>query len=155
MATIKLTPDFKEFLRLLNSEKIEYLLIGGYAVWLYGYVRPTKDIDIWVAVDSANEQRLIEVLVKFGFPRGTLCPPLFPEGKTVLRMGLPPNCLEVLSRIAGVDFADCYARRRTMEIEELPVSVIDFDDLLKNKRSTGRASDQADVERLEKRRGKP
>lgn len=155
MATIKLTPDFKEFLQLLNSEKIEYLLIGGYAVWLYGYVRRTKDIDIWVAVDPANETRLIEVLVKFGFSRESLRRPLFAGEKTVLRMGVPPNRLELLSRIAGVEFADCYARRRTMDIEGIPVSVIDYEDLLRNKRAAGRASDQADVETLERRRQKP
>jgi hypothetical protein len=57
---------------LLNSEKIEYLLIGGYAVWLYGYVRRTKDMDIWVATDPVNENRLVEVLVKFGFARGSV-----------------------------------------------------------------------------------
>ncbi len=150
-----MTQDFKEFLRLLNSEKIEYLLIGGYAVWLYGYVRPTKDIDIWVAIDPANEARLIEVLVKFGFPRTSLRSPLFPEGKWVLRMGVPPNQLELLSKISGVTFADCYARRQTLDIDGLQASVIDYNDLLKNKRSTGRTSDQVDVERLEKRRDNP
>jgi len=155
MATIKLTRDFKEFLHLLNSEKIEYLLIGGYAVGLYGWVRPTKDIDIWVAVDPANEKRLVEALVKFGFPRGGLQLPLFPEGKSVLRTGMPPNRLEILSKIAGVEFADCYGRRRVMDIDGLQVNVIDYEDLVKNKRSTGRTSDQADVERLEKRRNKP
>ena len=69
MVTVKLTSDFKEFLSLLNSEKIEYLLIGGYAVGLYGHVRPTKDIDLWVSVHAENLDRLVEVLVKFGFSR--------------------------------------------------------------------------------------
>jgi hypothetical protein len=72
METIKLTQDFKQFLSLLNSEKIEYLLIGGYAVWLYGYVCRTKDMDIWVAIDPVNENRLVEVLVKFGFARDSV-----------------------------------------------------------------------------------
>jgi len=98
MATIRLTQDFKEFLALLNSEKIEYLLIGGYAVWLYGYIRPTKDIYIWIAFDPLNEARLVEVLVKFGSSREALRPPLFAGDKTVLRMGMPPNRIELLSR---------------------------------------------------------
>jgi hypothetical protein len=68
---------------------------------------------------------------------------------------VPPNRLDVLSKISGIDFADCYARRRTMEIDGLSVSLIDYPDLLRNKRSTDRASDQVDVERLEKRRHKP
>lgn len=154
MATIKLTPDFKEFLQLLNSEKTEYLLIGGYAVCLYGHVRTTKDMDVWVAADSGNQQRLREVLIKFGFPPHSLPMPLFEGEKSVLRMGVPPNRLEVLAKIAAVDFAACYERRRMMEIDGVHVPVIDLNDLLQNKRSTGRASDQADVERLKARWGK-
>jgi hypothetical protein len=64
MATIRLTQDFKEFLALRNSEKIDYLLIGGYAVALYGYVRPTKDIDVWMACDPASQERLAAALIK-------------------------------------------------------------------------------------------
>lgn len=154
MATIKLTPDFKEFLQLLNSEKTEYLLIGGYAVCLYGHVRATKDMDVWVAADPGNLQRLRGVLIKFGFTAESLPTPLFEGKKSVLRMGVPPNRLEVLARISAVDFAACYERRRMMEVDGVRVPVIDLSDLLRNKRSTGRASDQADVERLEARRGK-
>lgn len=152
MATIRLTQDFREFLQLLNSEKIEYLLIGGYAVWLYGYVRATKDIDFWIAADGENVDRLVEVLVKFGFERSTVTDPLFTDERTVLRIGMPPNRIEVLTKIAAVEFRECYARRQTMEIEGLPVPVIAYDDLKLNKLSTGREGDKIDVERLEKRR---
>jgi hypothetical protein len=155
MATIRLMRDFKEFLQLLDSEKIEYLLIGGYAVALYGYVRPTKDMDIWVAGDAASQQRLADALIHFGFPASTLKQPLFTDEKTVLRMGVPPNRLEVLSQIAGVDFRECYAKRRMLDVDGMKVAVIGYDELLLNKRSTGRASDRADVERLEKRNEQP
>jgi hypothetical protein len=86
---------------------------------------------------------------------GSVKPPLFTDEKTVLRMGVPPNRLEVLSQIARVEFADCYARRQVMEIEGLSVPVIDFRDLLRNKQATGRARDAAHVERLLKRRSDP
>lgn len=98
MATIRLTQDFRGFLQLLNPEKIEYLLIGGYAVAMYGYVRPTKDIDIWVAVSPENLERLKTAIDAFGFARHTLPDPLFTAEKTVLRMGMPPNRLEILAR---------------------------------------------------------
>jgi hypothetical protein len=155
MATIKLTQDFREFLQLLDSEKIEYLLIGGYAVALYGYERPTKDIDVWVACDPASQERIAAVLVKFGFAASAIRQPLFTSEKSVLRIGFPPNRFELLSTIAAVDFADCYARRRVMEIDGLMVPVIDYDDLIRNKSATGRASDRVDVERLQKRRHEP
>jgi len=150
MATLRLTQDFKEFLNLLNSSGIEYLLIGGYAVCMYGHVRPTKDMDVWVATDSTNVGRLREVLHTFGFSRSNLPDPLFQPPRTVLRMGMPPNRLEVLSEIAGVKFPECFARRRLMEIDGIRVPVIDLDDLKRNKSATGRAGDRADVERLEK-----
>src|SRR5215210_4907815 len=102
MATVKLTSDFKEFLNLLNSEKIEYLLIGGYAVWLYGHIRPTKDMDVWVSIAPENLDRLIEALVKFGFSRAALSPKLFQGEKSVFRMGIPPNRLEILTNISGI-----------------------------------------------------
>jgi hypothetical protein len=149
MATIRLTPEFREFLSCLRWAKVDYLLIGGYAVALYGHIRPTKDLDLWISADADNIGRLAEALVRFGFSRETLAgQPLFAEGKTVLRLGVPPNRLEVLSSIAGVEFADCRQRRRVMWIDDQEVPVIDLDDLVRNKRAAGRASDLADVERL-------
>lgn len=67
MATILLPPDFKEFLKLLNSNKVEYLVVGGYAVNYYGYPRATADLDIWIAIDPANARRLADVVRQFGF----------------------------------------------------------------------------------------
>ena len=150
MATLRLTQDFREFLNLLNSTGVEYLLIGGYAVGLYGYVRPTKNIDVWVATNPDNLDRLRQALQAFGFRPETLPTPLFEPPRTLLRMGLPPNRLEVLSEITGVAFADCYVRRRVVDVDGVPVPLIDLDDLTTNKLATGRARDAADVEQLTK-----
>jgi len=127
-------------------------LIGRYAVGLYGHVRPTKDIDLWVSVAPDNLDRLVQVLVKFGFTRNAIRTPLFTGEHTVLRMGVPPNRLEVLSEIAGVNFTDCYPRRVMMEIEGLQVPVISLEDLRANKLATGRSRDAGDVQALDKRR---
>jgi hypothetical protein len=154
MATIRLTQDFKEFLNLLNSAKIEYLLIGGYAVGLYGVVRPTKDMDVWISTDLGNLDKLIEVLAKFGFQRA-FKKEEFAGAATVFRMGVPPNRLEIITRISGVEFDECYRRRRMMEIDGIEAPVIDYEDLKINKLSSGRQKDVADVEQMEKRRSKP
>jgi hypothetical protein len=154
MATIKLTRDFREFLQLLESEKIEYLLIGGYAVALYGYARPTKDIDIWIATDPENLKRLKNALIQFGFTAESIPDPLFTSEQTVLRMGVPPTRLEILSAIAGVEFRDCLSRAVVMDVDGLPIRVIHYEDLKRNKMATGRVGDRADIERLEKRRNK-
>jgi hypothetical protein len=146
-----LTKDFKEFLQLLNSEQIEYLLIGGYAVGLYGYVRLTKDMDVWVAVHPLNVERLRIVLIKFAFTPDSLPVPLFDPVKTTLRMGVPPDQLEILSKISGVGFDECYKRRRLITHDGVEISVISLEDLKRNRLSTGRLADQADVQKLEQR----
>ena len=148
MATTRLAPDFKEFLQLLRSARIEYLLIGGYAVGHYGFPRATGDLDIWVASHDQNAERLVEALRKFGFDVPELNKSLFQKPKHVVRLGVPPVRLEILSSIDGVDFEDCYPRRQTVEIDGVEVDVIGLADLKKNKRASGRHQDLNDLEKL-------
>ena len=148
MATTRLAPDFKEFLQLLRSAKIEYLLVGGYAVGHYGFPRATADLDIWVANHDENATRLVDALRQFGFDVPQLSKALFQEPKHVVRMGVPPVRLEILSSIDGVDFQDCYLRRELATIDGVEVDVISLSDLKKNKRASGRHQDLTDLEKL-------
>ena len=101
---IELPPDFKNFLRLLADKKVEYLLIGGYAVAFHGFPRATADMDIWVKKDSKNAQRMVEVLREFGFESPDLTPSLFLSDDSLIRMGSPPMRIEVSTKISGVSF---------------------------------------------------
>ncbi len=148
MAMIRLPQDFKDFLRLLNSNKVEYLVIGGYAVSYYGYPRATGDIDIWVAVDSQNAQRMVDVLTEFGFSKERLSAELFLKENQIIRMGMPPIRIELMTSISGVDFKDCYSSRVIDTIDGVEVSVINLDDLKKNKKAAGRHKDLGDLESL-------
>ena len=103
MATPALARDFKEFLKLLNLNHVEYLLIGGYAVGIYGHIRATNDLDIWVNVNPENAARIERALSEFGFAAG-LTSGLFLVPNNVVRMGVPPIRIEVLTSISGVDF---------------------------------------------------
>jgi len=145
---IRLPPDFKEFLRRLNSRHVEYLLIGGYAVGYHGYPRPTGDMDVWVAFNAENAARMVEVLVDFGFKPDDVPLSLFTEPGKIVRMGIPPMRLEIVTTISGVDFAACYARRTSAFIDGVPVSIIGLDDLKINKRASGRHKDLNDLEQL-------
>src|ERR1051325_2869651 len=107
MATIRLPPDFKEFLKLLNSKQVEYLLIGGFAVSYYGYPRPTGDMDVWIARNQAHAERVTEARRDFGFGTAGVSVDLFLKEEQIVRMGVPPIRIEVLTSISGVDFADC------------------------------------------------
>jgi hypothetical protein len=120
MATIRLPSDFSEFLKLLNSIGAEYLLIGGYAVNYYGSSRSTGDMDIWTSHRPVNAFKVASVLRDFGFSSAT--PEMLSEPDQIIRMGVPPLRLEILT--SGVDFEECYARRELAEIEGIHVPVI-------------------------------
>jgi len=129
MATIQLPPDFREFLRLLNSYQVEYLLIGGWAVGYYGYVRPTNDLDVWVAIEPRNAERVAAVLKEFGFDVPGLSTELFLTENQIIRMGVPPIRVEILTTVSGVSFSDCYATRTREAFEGVAVNLISLADL--------------------------
>ncbi|MFI5077343.1 MAG: DUF6036 family nucleotidyltransferase [Vicinamibacteria bacterium] len=135
-------------MRLLGAQRVEYLLIGGYAVALHGYPRATVDLDIWVRVERDNAARIVAALHDFGFDSPLLAERLFLLPDQIVRFGVPPFRIELLTSIAGVDFDACRARAVLMEIDGLTVPVISLDDLKINKRAAGRHKDLADLEYL-------
>lgn len=147
---IHLPQDFKELLQLLNSKKIEYLVVGGYAVAFYGYPRATGDIDIWIAISKENAHKIVEALKEFGFDTPELKKELFLEKEKNVRMGNPPLRIEILTSIDGVEFSECYRNKKTLTIDAVEINFISFEDLKKNKKASGRYQDLADVENLEK-----
>src|SRR5665213_782329 len=105
MATVDLFPDFKAFLKSLNSAGVRYLVVGGYAVNHYGYHRMTNDLDIWIAVDSANAQKVSRVLQSFGgFPALAVKPSIFQAEKQVFKFGREPVRIDILTSPHGIDF---------------------------------------------------
>ena len=145
---MQLPLDFKEFLKLLNSKQVKYLLIGGYAVSYYGYPRATGDMDIWIAIEPTNAVKICEVLTEFGFNLPELSPDLFLQENKIIRMGVPPLRLEILTTISGVKFSDCYAEKLTVEIDEIEVNLISLSHLKLNKKASGRFKDLNDLENL-------
>ncbi len=148
MATIHLPPDFKEFLKLLNSHQVEYLLIGGYAVGYHGYPRATVDMDIWIAMNPANSERIVAVLKEFGFDLPELSPELFLKEWQIIRLGVPPVRIELATTVSGVDFSECYAERMEDVLDGVKVNLISLKHLKINKKASGRHQDLADLENL-------
>jgi hypothetical protein len=134
---------------LLNSKEIEYLVIGGYAVGLYGYPRSTGDMDIWIAINEKNALKMIDALQQFGFALPDLKKAIFLEEKKVIRMGVPPMRLEILTSIDGVRFEACFKNRVVADFGNFKVNFISKADLLLNKRSSGRPQDLADFNKLQ------
>jgi hypothetical protein len=148
MASVNLPPDFKEFLRLLNAHRVEYLLIGGYAVAYHGHPRATADLDVWTAVSPANADRVVAALKEFGFAVAELSAELFLKEGQIIRMGVPPVRIEIATSISGVRFDDCYAARVSEELDGVPVTLIGLAHLKLNKQAAGRHKDLNDLENL-------
>ena len=146
---MELPNDFKEFLRLLNLHQVEYLLIGGYAVAYHGYPRATNDMDVWVAIHPDNARRLVSVLQLFGFSVPELSDDLFLQKDKIIRMGVPPMRIEILTSISGVSFEECYTNRIVDEIDGILVNLIALKQLRQNKRASGRYKDLNDLEHLQ------
>ncbi|MBD3421988.1 MAG: hypothetical protein GF398_17895 [Chitinivibrionales bacterium] len=147
MAPRQLPEDFKEFVKFLNSNEVKYLLLGGWAVGLYGNPRATKDIDFIIAVDDENVARIIKALSDFGGPTSEAIHLKKPG--SVFRMGNPPIQIDIINQAAGIDFEECYSRRSLITVDDVEISVIAKEDLIQNKKASGRMQDLADAEKLE------
>ncbi|HNR69737.1 MAG TPA: hypothetical protein PKN24_16950 [bacterium] len=148
MATPSLPQDLQDFLKLLNSHRVEYLLVGGYAVGYHGYPRATGDMDIWVGVSPRNAKKLVDVVKEFGFDLPEVDENLFLQKNKVLRMGNVPLRIELLTTLSGVDFQSCYKQRIVDTIDGIHIDIIDLENLIKNKKASGRHKDLDDVEKL-------
>ena len=146
----ELPNDFKEFLKLLRAHDVEYLLVGGYAVGCHGYPRATNDLDIWIAVSPTNAKRVVKVLQEFGFGVTELSTDLFLKPDQIIRMGIEPVRIELMTSASGVEFDDCYQERLETTLDNVPVNLINLRHLRMNKEASGRLKDLADLENLPK-----
>ena len=146
MPTTRIPRDFKEFLKSLDAHKARFLLIGGYVVNAFGYVRNTVDLDVWIASDEENQRRVLQAIREFGFPLASS--DLLHEPDAMLRMGVPPLRIEILKKISGVEFEDCWLRRVAIADDDLLIPAISLEDLKRNKLASGRKKDLLDVEEL-------
>jgi hypothetical protein len=147
MALKRLPEDFKDFLNLLNKNGVRYLLVGGWAVGIYGYPRATADMDVLIAIDDNNLDRLLQTLEEFGAPK--ISKDHFKITGNVFRMGRSPIRIDVINDASGVNIEECYPRRNIAHIDGIDISLISRKDLIKNKRASGRSKDIADAEILE------
>ncbi len=142
-----LPDDFRDFLSILNEKQVRYLIVGGWALGVHGYVRATGDMDIWIGTEDENVDGLIESLVEFGVPSG-ISKDFFKEKGNAFRMGTPPMRIEVITEATGIDFSNSYENRIQIEADGIAIPFLAYEDLVKNKRSSGRLKDLADLEGL-------
>ncbi|MBC7816022.1 MAG: nucleotidyltransferase [Planctomycetaceae bacterium] len=150
MAMTQIPRDFLDLLKLLNQHGVKYLVIGGYAVVLHGHNRMTGDLDLFIELSPENAEAFCAAYHEFGLGRGEVTAADFLEEGKLIRAGFEPMRLEILNRISGVAFEECYSHRVEIEIEGVLVKFIGRDQLIANKRASGRDKDLLDVEKLTK-----
>ena len=145
-----LNPDYRDMLSAFSDEKVQYLLVGAYALAAHGRPRATGDIDLWVNPTDTNSQKVYRSLIQFGAPIEDLDDQDFIQRDLVLQVGIEPQRIDILTSITGVsDFFEAYLERLEVAIEGLVVPVLSRRLLLLNKRATGRPQDLADAAWLE------
>ncbi|MEX0772596.1 MAG: nucleotidyltransferase [Balneolales bacterium] len=143
-----LNKDFKEFIGLLNDHKVEYLLVGGYAVIIHGYPRYTGDIDIWIKPTRTNAQKLLRALADFGFADLNLGVDDFTEPNQIIQLGQQPTRIDLLTSVDGIEFEESSNNAMAFTIENILVRVIGITQLRENKQASGRHKDLDDLKNL-------
>jgi hypothetical protein len=147
-----MNPDFVEMLSELSAGGAEFLVVGAHALAAHGLPRATGDLDIWVRADERNAPRVLEALRRFGAPLFDLSLDDLSKPGTVFQIGTAPARIDILTGVSGLSFAEAWPRRTTVRIGDLSVAVIGREDLIRNKRATGRPQDLVDADRLERHR---
>lgn len=149
-----LNSDYRDMIECLQAEGVEFMLVGGYAVALHGWPRTTLDIDFWILANPQNAEAVMRALRRFGAPLMDLKPEDFHQPGMVFQIGTEPQRIDILSAADGLEYSDAVTRAVSMTVDGLTLKVISLDDLIVNKRSSGRPKDLVDALTLEKMREK-
>ena len=144
-----LNEDYKDMLLALSEEKVRFLLVGAYAMAAHGYPRATTDIDIWVMPSPQNADAVLRALRRFGSPLHNLTREDLEKEGTIFQIGVAPRRIDIITAASGLQFEETYGRSMPVTIEGIEVHIPSIEDLIRNKRASGRTKDLADAEALE------
>lgn len=145
---MKMQEDLREFVALLNSHQVEYLVVGAHAMACHGVPRYTGDVDFFLARTPVNAARVMEVLAAFGFGHLSIGLSDLQTPDTVIQLGYAPNRIDLLTSLTGVEFTEAWPERVTIQMDDVTIEVIGKKHLIQNKSALGRPKDLADVEVL-------
>jgi len=148
---MRLNKDLREFIELLNSNKVEYLIVGAFAVAWHGCARFTADIDFLLRPSLENAAAVLAAIKAFGFGSLDITIEDLSRPHQVVQLGVKPNRIDLITSISGVEFEPAWANRLPGQIDGIPVQFIGREDLIRNKESTGRPKDLGDAYELRKR----
>jgi len=144
-----LNEDYKDMLRALSEEEVRFLLVGAYALAAHGYPRATMDIDIWIMPSPHNADAVLRALHRFGAPLHNLTKEDLQRDDSVFQIGVAPRRIDIITTASGLQFEETYQRSLSVNIEGIEVRIPSIEDLICNKKASGRTKDLADAEALE------
>jgi len=144
-----LNEDYRDILHALSDEKVRFILVGAYALAAHGYPRATMDIDIWVMPSPDNAEAILRALRIFGSPLHNLTKKDLEVDGTVFQIGIAPRRIDIITEATGLKFEQAYKNSVLVNIDGIDVHIPSIDDLIINKKATGRTKDLADAEALE------
>jgi hypothetical protein len=144
-----LNPDFRDILSAFAEERVDFIVVGAYALAAHGLPRATGDIDLWVRPAAQNSRRIWRAFEKFGAPMKGLERNDFEKEDLIVQIGRPPRRIDVMTSVSDLDYDAAWKNRKIIEIEGVTIAVLGKSDFIKNKKAVGRAQDIADVKRLE------
>jgi predicted nucleotidyltransferase len=144
-----LNEDYRDMLHALSDEKVRFILVGAYALAAHGYPRATMDIDIWVMPSLDNAEAVLRALRRFGAPLHNLTKEDLQKDGTIFQIGVAPRRIDIITAASGLQFEHTYQNSILVNIDGIDVRIPSIDDLIINKKATGRTKDLADAEALE------
>lgn len=146
---MSLSADLREFIELLNSRDVEYVIVGAHSLAFHARPRYTGDLDILVRPSPENARKMVALLREFGFAAADFTEADFSEPEQMIQLGRVPNRIDLLTGISGVSVDEVFREKISTEMEGLPVFVLSRELLIQNKRAVARPQDVADLKALE------
>ena len=143
--------DVKEFIELLNSKGVKYLIVGGHAVGYHGHPRFTGDTDFFVDTSERNAKLVQEAIEEFGFASIKIRLEDLRKSEMVVQLGRSPNRIDILTSLTAVKFSEAWRTKHRARLCNLPVFIISKKYLIRNKKALGRPQDLADVKKISAR----
>src|SRR5216684_6703021 len=130
--------DFRDLFSAFSAADVRFLVVGAHAVIFYAVPRYTKDLDLWIEPTHENAERAWRALAEFGAPwQGVSVEDLWTPG-TILQIGVEPNRIDILTEVEGLSFEEAWGRRQISSYGDVPIGLLDLDDLITSKRAAGR-----------------
>ena len=143
--------DYKEMLQSLLDQKVEFIVVGAYALAAHGFPRATGDMDIWIKPNEKNSKKVYKALARFGAPINEIREDEFSQPGLIFQIGVVPRRIDIITKIDAVEFDEADSDKIFVDIDDLKIPVLSIDKLIKNKLATGREKDLLDAKLLKKR----